>query len=132
MTFMGRKVATKDVDIVFGSTRDTKDFIASIRLVGFEYVGQPSSEYNALGDSAIMEDTRGMRFDIFDRRVCRALELGEAMKSLEWLENPTNSFVGVSKQVWRRRWRPGDCFARLSSAQESRFVPRQPSVFLVR
>ena len=60
MTFMGRKVATKDVDIVFGSTRDTKDFIASIRLVGFEYVGQPSSEYNALGDSAIMEDTRGI------------------------------------------------------------------------
>ena len=38
MTFMGRKVATKDVDIVFGSTRDTKDFIASIRLVRFEHV----------------------------------------------------------------------------------------------
>jgi hypothetical protein len=31
MTFMGRKVATKDIDIVFGSAADARDFAATIR-----------------------------------------------------------------------------------------------------
>jgi len=81
ITFMGSKVATKDVDIVFGSAADAKEFAAAIRLVGFDYVRRLGSGYNALGTSAIMEDSRGMRFDIFDRQVCRALELSQAMKA---------------------------------------------------
>jgi hypothetical protein len=28
-----------------------------------------------------MEDNRGMRFDIFDRQVCRGLELSQGMKT---------------------------------------------------
>jgi len=81
MTFMGRKVATKDIDIVFGSAADARDFAAAIRLAGFEYVRRSSRGYNALGASAIMEDSRGMRFDIFHRQVCRGLELSETMKA---------------------------------------------------
>ena len=81
MTFMGRKVATKDIDIVFGSAADANNFAAAIRLAEFEYVRRPSGGYNALGASAIMEDNRGMRFDIFDRQVCRGLELSQGMKT---------------------------------------------------
>ncbi|MGB9023495.1 MAG: hypothetical protein WCC94_08685 [Candidatus Bathyarchaeia archaeon] len=81
MTFMGKKIATKDIDIVFGSAADARDFASAIQLVGFRYVLRPSIGYNALGASAIMEDSRGMRFDIFDRQVCRALEISEAMKA---------------------------------------------------
>jgi len=81
MTLMGRKVATKDIDIVFSSTDDARDFMAAAQSTGFEYVLEPTNEYNALGASAIMEDNRGMRFDIFDRQVCRALELSKGMKS---------------------------------------------------
>jgi hypothetical protein len=81
MTFMGRKVATKDVDIVFGSTTHTKSFMAAMQLVGFKYVREPRTEYSALRASAIMEDSSGMRFDIFDRQVCRALELTGAMRA---------------------------------------------------
>jgi len=81
MTFMGRKAATKDVDIVFGTTTDAKGFIAAMELVGFKYVREPSIEYSALRASAIMEDSSGMRFDIFDRQVCRALELSDAMRA---------------------------------------------------
>lgn len=81
MTLMGRKVSTKDIDIVFSSTDDARDFMAAAQSTGFEYVLEPTNEYNALGASAIMEDSRGMRFDIFDRQVCRALELSKGMKS---------------------------------------------------
>lgn len=79
--FMGRKMATKDIDIVFCSTADAMDFSSAMKSAGFEYVHQPSAEYSALGAEVIMENRSGMRFDIFDRRVCRALELSEAMKS---------------------------------------------------
>ena len=44
MTFLGRKVATKDVDIVFGSVADAKGSIAAMQLVGFKYVREPSTE----------------------------------------------------------------------------------------
>ena len=81
MTFMARKAATKDVDIVFGSTTDAKGFIAAIQLAGFNYVREPTTEYSTLGASAIMEDDSGMRFDIFDQQVCRAVELSDAMRA---------------------------------------------------
>lgn len=81
MTFMGRKVATKDIDIVLSSERDTKHFISAMQTAGFAYVKKPEIAYDTLGTSAIMEDDSGMRFDIFDRQVCRALELSKNMKS---------------------------------------------------
>lgn len=81
MTFMGRKVATKDIDIVFSSMADAKDFVAAMELVGFAHVQRVATHYTALGAFAIMEDAKGMRFDIFDRQVCRALELSEGMRS---------------------------------------------------
>jgi hypothetical protein len=47
--------------------------------IGFLYVQQPSAEYDALGAWVIMEDSKGMRFDLFDRQVCRALEISDSM-----------------------------------------------------
>ncbi len=81
MTFIGRKVATKDIDIVFRSAVDAKGFLSAIQNVGFAMVRKPTSEYNALGTFAIVEDRKGMRFDIFDRQVCRALRISEGMIS---------------------------------------------------
>ncbi len=81
MTFMGRKVATKDIDVVFASTADAEDFAKAMEAVGFAYVHKPSSEYGGLGTFAIMENSRGMRFDIYDRVVCHALQLSTGMRS---------------------------------------------------
>jgi len=81
MIFMGRKVATKDVDIVFGSTSDAKDFASSLQHAGFTQIRKHTRAYDALDASAILEDSRGIRFDVFDKRVCRALEVSEGMKS---------------------------------------------------
>ena len=81
MIFMGRKVATKDVDIVFESTSDAKDFVSSLQHAGFAQIRKHTRAYDALDASAILEDRRGIRFDVFDRRVCRALEVSEGMKA---------------------------------------------------
>jgi len=81
MTFMGRKVATKDIDVVFGTTNDAKDFVAAMQLTGFKHVRNVAGPYSALGAFAIMEDSDEMRFDVYDRQVCRALELSRGMKA---------------------------------------------------
>lgn len=81
MAFMGRKMATKDIDVVFGSIADTKVFVSAMQHVGFASLRKLRGEYDTLGAFAILQDAKGMRFDIFDRQVCRALEISEAMKS---------------------------------------------------
>jgi len=81
MTFMGRKAATKDIDIVFGSTEDAKDFVGAMLLSGFRHLRRITGPYSALGAFAIMEDTDEMGFDVYDRQVCRCLELSSGMKS---------------------------------------------------
>lgn len=81
MTFMGRKAATKDIDILFRSAQEAKDFMAAAQRAGFAYILRPTGKYDASGTSAIMEDSRGMRFDIFDRQVLRSLEFSAGMKS---------------------------------------------------
>src|SRR5437016_1369298 len=81
MTFMGRKVATKDIDVVFRSTADAKGFLSAMQNVGFSMVSKPATEYSALGTFAIVQDGKGMRFDIFDRQVCRAIQVSEGMTS---------------------------------------------------
>jgi hypothetical protein len=81
MTFMGRKVATKDIDVVFGSADDAKEFTNALGQIGFVAVKTLTEPYATMGTFAIMEDSRGMRFDIYDRQVCRALELSAGMKS---------------------------------------------------
>lgn len=80
MIFMGRKVATKDVDIVFESTPDAEDFVSSLQHAGFAQIRKHNRAYDALDASAILEDSRGIRFDVFDRRVCRGLEISEGIK----------------------------------------------------
>jgi len=80
MTFLGRKVATKDIDVVFGSSEDARKFANVLGQLGFAGVKSLTGPYATMGALAIVEDRRGMRFDIFDRQVCRALELSLGMK----------------------------------------------------
>jgi hypothetical protein len=81
MTFMGRKVATKDIDVVFRSADDAKEFTNALGEIGFSSVKSLTGPYATMGTFAVVEDSRGMRFEIFDRQVCRALELSAGMKS---------------------------------------------------
>jgi len=81
MTFMGRKAATKDIDIVLGSSGDAKEFTIALGKIGFASVRHLTSPYAMMGAFDIVEDDQGMRFDIFDRQVCNALVLSNSMKS---------------------------------------------------
>lgn len=81
MTFMGAKLATKDIDVVLTSTSDVRDLSYAMQDVGFFQVRRPSKEYDALGTWMILENRGGMRFDMFDRQVCRALEIDDGMAS---------------------------------------------------
>jgi hypothetical protein len=81
MTFMGRKVATKDIDVVFGKTEDAKHFVAAMQWAGFKHVVNVAAPYSALGAFTIMENKDEMRFDVYDRQVCKALELSQGMKT---------------------------------------------------
>ena len=81
MTFLGAKLSTKDIDVVLTSTEDVKDLSSAMQSAGFFPVRRPSREYVALGTWIVLENSEGMRFDLFDRQVCRALEIGKGMKS---------------------------------------------------
>lgn len=81
MTFLGAKLSTKDIDVVLTSTEDVKGLSSAMQSAGFFPVRRPSKEYVALGTWIVLENSEGMRFDLFDRQVCRALEIGEGMKS---------------------------------------------------
>jgi hypothetical protein len=81
MTFLGAKLSTKDIDVVLTSTEDVRDLSSAMQSAGFFPVRRPSKEYVTLGTWIVLENSQGMRFDLFDRQVCRALEIGEEMKS---------------------------------------------------
>lgn len=81
MTFRGAKAATKDIDIVVKSTDEVKTLVKAMKSAGFESVKDIRSDYKSLGAWTVMERPDGMRFDIFDRIVCNALEISDAMES---------------------------------------------------
>lgn len=81
MTFMGAKLATKDIDVVLATTEDVRELSSAMQAAGFQVAKKPSKEYDTLGTWVILEDPKGMRFDMFDRQVCRALEIDRGMKS---------------------------------------------------
>jgi hypothetical protein len=75
MIFYGRKVATKDIDIVFTNAEDLSLFSKSAIKAGFKPISEPGKEYNNIGAWMILENTVGIRLDLFNRKVCSALEI---------------------------------------------------------
>jgi len=60
---------------------DAREFVSAMKQAGFSNVRKLSGEYDALGTFAMVEDNKGMRFDVFDRQVCKALEMSQGMRS---------------------------------------------------
>ena len=81
MIFIAAKIATKDIDVVLRSTEDVKLLVKAMSSVGFDHVKKLGKEYQTLGAWVIMERADGMRFDIFDKQVCGALEISDGMES---------------------------------------------------
>lgn len=80
MVLRGYKLATKDIDVVFTSSQDTKDFADALKSLGFQEAVKLPKEYEVLGASAVLRDAEGFQFDLFHRLVCRGLEITERME----------------------------------------------------
>lgn len=80
MVLRGYKLATKDIDVVFTSPSDIKDFADILKGLGFQEIIELPKEYKTLGTSAIFRDVKGFQFDLFHRQVCRGLEITERME----------------------------------------------------
>jgi len=81
MTFMGQKVSTKDIDVVFSSLKDLELFIEAAKKSGFFALKDLAEEYKTLGTWIVIRNLDGMRFDLFNRIVCNALEINDRVMS---------------------------------------------------
>lgn len=81
MTFMGAKLATKDIDLICTSTKDVKDLVGAMKNADFVRVDKLAKEYKTLGAWIVMERPDKMRFDVFDRQVCGKLEIDDNMQT---------------------------------------------------
>jgi len=79
MIFYGRKAATKDIDIVFPDADSLRCFKGAATGAGFKPLTDPGQEYRNIGAWIILEAASGIRFDLFHRRVCDALELTDTI-----------------------------------------------------
>jgi hypothetical protein len=76
----GYKLATKDIDVVFTSPSDLKDFVDVLKGLRFQETVKLPKEYEVLGASAVLRDAKGFQFDLFHRQVCRGLEITKRME----------------------------------------------------
>jgi len=81
MTFSGTKLSTKDIDVVLLSEKDVETFRRALETVGFKRVRSSTRVYEELGSQMIYRNDEEMQFDLFNRTVCRKLEVSSRMVS---------------------------------------------------
>jgi hypothetical protein len=81
MILYNAKVATKDIDLVLMSDEDAKAVMDALSGGGFTKTKPEDETYRRLGATVMMEDSKGMRFDIFVETVCRKLRITDRMAS---------------------------------------------------
>jgi hypothetical protein len=81
MTFSGTKLSTKDIDVVLLSGRDIDTFRTALEMAGFMRNQSSTRVYRELGSQMIYRNDEGMQFDLFNRTVCRKLEVSSRMVS---------------------------------------------------
>jgi len=81
MTFSGTKLSTKDIDVVLLSDRDIDTFRTALEMAGFRRNKSSTRVYRELGSQMIYRNDDGMQFDLFNRTVCRKLEVSSRMVS---------------------------------------------------
>lgn len=81
MAMRGDKDATKDVDLILEDEGQARALRSSLEGLGFEVNVRPPLECRALTDASILTSPRGMRVDLFVRKVCNKLSLSSGMKA---------------------------------------------------
>ena len=81
MTFLGTKLWTKDIDVVLLSEKDVETFRKALEVAGFKRIRSSTRVYRELGSQMIYRNDEEMQFDLFNRTVCRKLEVSSRMVS---------------------------------------------------
>ena len=82
MAFYGLKEATKDIDVVVERRTELHSLVSALRAVGYKRpTGSLGTTYTKMRASAILENTDGFRWDIFERVIAGKLSLSTGMIS---------------------------------------------------
>lgn len=79
MVFRGLKPATKDVDIIFTSPAELKEFVNVLKSLNYYEVVKLPKEYEKMGASAVLRNADNFQFDLFYKQVCRGLKISNNM-----------------------------------------------------
>ena len=82
MAFYGLKEATKDIDVVVEKRAQLRALVSALRAMGYKRCkGSVGGTYTKMRANAILENTDGFRWDIFERVIARKLSLSRGMIS---------------------------------------------------
>jgi hypothetical protein len=82
MAFYGLKEATKDIDVVVEKRTELHSLVSALRALGYKRpTGLVETTYAKMRASAILENTDGFRWDVFERVIARKLSLSKGMIS---------------------------------------------------
>jgi len=80
MAFYGLKEATKDIDVVVEKRADLRALVSALRALGYRRPkGSVGVSYTKMRANAILENTDGFRWDIFECVIARKLSLSNGM-----------------------------------------------------
>lgn len=79
MVFRGLKPATKDVDIIFTSPAELKEFVNMLKSLNYYEVVELPKEYTKIGASAVLRNADNFQCDLFYKQVSRGLEISDSM-----------------------------------------------------
>jgi len=81
MVFRDLKPATKDVDIVFTSLAELKEFVEVMKSLNYHEVIKLPKEYEKLGTSVVLGNPDGFQYDLFYKQVCKGLVISAGMET---------------------------------------------------
>jgi len=81
LAFYRLKEATKDVDVILKTRRDVEELMETLKKLEYRSVRRLSTSYKKMGAFEIVENSDGLRWDIFHLLVCDALVLSSRIIS---------------------------------------------------
>lgn len=78
MSFQKYKAATKDIDVVVGSTHELGLVVTALRSINY-VIPVVRGPYKKMEANSILENTDGFRWDIFVNVICGGLRLSDGM-----------------------------------------------------
>lgn len=81
LAFYKLKEATKDIDVILKTRKEVKELMKTLKKLNYESFRRLSTVYKKMGAFEIVENSDGLRWDIFHLQVCNALVLSPGMVS---------------------------------------------------